>query len=101
MSEKIYPGINNDHYGGMTPIGNIIKDAWVFGILPETETCDDWTHGQLQAIYEQVKTEWDKYGCLVSNLPDELKKRHAEINDKALKKAKELGWDPALPADDV
>ena len=100
MAGKIYVGINNDQYGGMTPIGNLIRDAWLFGILPETETCENWTHDRLQAIHEQVKIEWDKYGCLVSNLPDDLKSRHAEINDKAVKKARELGWGSMPPADE-
>jgi len=101
MPEKIYCGLDNDRYGGMTPIGNIIKDAWLFGILPETENCENWTHGQLQAISEKVRVEWDKYGCLVSNLPEDLRKRHAAINDKAVRKARELGWDPTPPGDEV
>ena len=85
----------------MTPIGNIIKDAWLFGILPWTETCENWTHGQLQAVCEKVRVEWDKYGCLVSNLPEDLSKRHADINGKAIKKAREPGWDPTPPRDEV
>jgi hypothetical protein len=44
-------------------------------------------------------TEWDKHGCLVSNLPDDLKRRHKEINDKALKIARERGWKAAMVAD--
>ncbi len=100
MSSKIYVGIDNDRYGGMAPIGNLIRDAWVFSIPPETETCENWTHAQLQAVYEKVKAEWDKYGCLVSNLPDDLKQRHTEINEKAVKKARELGWVPAATADE-
>lgn len=99
MPGKNYCGLDKDRYGGMTPVGNIIKDAWLFGVLPETETCENWTLGQLQAVSEQVRTEWDKYGCLVSNLPDELRKRHAEINDRAVRKARELGWDPTPPED--
>ena len=100
MASKIYVGIDNDSYGGMTPIGNLIRDAWVFNILPETETCENWTHDRLQVVHEKVKSEWDKYGCLVSNLPDDLKQRHAEINEKAVKKARELGWVPKPTAED-
>ena len=33
-----YIGIDKDLQGGMTTIGKIIRDAWVFGILPETQT---------------------------------------------------------------
>jgi hypothetical protein len=92
----LYCGIDKDHYGGMTPIGTIIRDAWVFGILPETETCENWSHDRLQVIHDKTKLEWDKYGCLVSNLPEELKQRHAEIYNRAVKQARELGWSPDL-----
>ena len=51
---KKYPGIHNDQYGGMTPTGSIIKDAWLFGILPETETCEGWTASGIQDLYEKV-----------------------------------------------
>ena len=64
---KLYPGISNDHFAGMTPIGTIIKDAWVFGLLPVDETCENWSHDRLQIIHDQTKTEWDKYGCLVAD----------------------------------
>ncbi|MGB5454510.1 MAG: hypothetical protein WBO73_05045 [Gammaproteobacteria bacterium] len=95
MSRKNYCGIHNDHFGGMTPIGTVIRDAWVFGIIPETETCENWDQGQMQLIQEQTRAEWDKYGCLVSNLPDDIKQRHAEIHSRAISKAKAQGWDPA------
>jgi hypothetical protein len=94
MADKLYCGIDNDTYGGMTATGNIIKDAWVFGILPEEETCENWTYDRLQVVHDQTKKEWDKYSCLVSNLPDDLRQRHARIYNGAIAKARELGWDP-------
>ena len=94
MSKQIYVGLDDDVHGGMTYIGGIIKDAWMFGILPEGEKCVGWNHGQIAAINEKVQAEWDKYGCLFSNLPEELKLKHREINDRAIARAKELGWDP-------
>jgi hypothetical protein len=30
-----YVGIDDDIFGGMTPIGTIIRDAWVFGLPPD------------------------------------------------------------------
>ena len=99
MSKSTYPGINNDHFGGMTPIGTIIRDAWVFGILAEDENCENWSHDRLQIVHDQTKTEWDKYGCLVSNLPEELRQRHKHIFDAAIVRAREMGWDPE-PGDD-
>ncbi len=100
MPQQVYAGIDNDYYGGMTRIGNMIKDAWMFGILPETEKCENWANNRLQVLNEQVTQEWDKYGCLVSNLPDDLRKRHREINDRAIEKARALGWDPTLDVDE-
>lgn len=100
MASPLYPGIDNDHFGGMTPIGTIIKDAWLFGILPQTETCENWSHDRLQIIHDKTRDEWDKYGCLMSNLPDELKLRHTEIYQAATAKARAMGWNPELGDDD-
>lgn len=94
MADKLYCGIDNDGYGGMTIIGTIIRDAWVFGILPEDETCENWTHSRLQIVHDRTKEEWDKYHCLVSNLPGDLKQRHARIYREAVEKARAMGWDP-------
>ena len=94
MSKKDqrYVGIDNDLYGGMTAIGKIIRDAWVFGLIEETETCEGWNLAGIDALLDKVNTEWDKYGCLVSNLPEDLLKRHQEIHNAALEKAKAAGW---------
>ncbi|NNJ98588.1 MAG: hypothetical protein HKP12_15675 [Gammaproteobacteria bacterium] len=94
VADKLYCGIDNDGYGGMTLIGTIIRDAWVFGILPEDETCENWTHSRLQIVHDRTKEEWDKYHCLVSNLPVDLKQRHARIYREAVEKARAMGWDP-------
>ena len=91
---KTYPGINNDMDGGMTNIGKIILDARVFGILPETETCEGWNIARLEAINQQVNDEWDKYSCMIGNLPDELRARHKQIYDQAIAQAKQKGWNP-------
>jgi hypothetical protein len=90
---KKYIGIDKELHGGMTPIAKMIRDAWVFGILPEDETCEGWTLGAIEGITEKVNAEWDKYGCLVSHLPEDLQKRHHEIHGKAIEKAKQAGWD--------
>ena len=90
---KTYVGIDEDMFSGMTSIGKIIRDAWVFGLIPETETCKGWNAQGIDALLDKVNTEWDKYGCLVSLLPDELRQRHERIHGEAVKKAKEQGWD--------
>jgi len=87
-----YVGIDNDIYGGMTTIGKIIRDAWVFGILDESETCEGWNLSGIDALLQKVNNEWDKYGCLVSQLPEPLAKRHNEIHSRAVEKARAAGW---------
>lgn len=88
-----YVGIDNDLFGGMTTIGKIIRDAWVFELIPETETCEGWNIAGIDSLLHKVNDEWDKYGCLVSHLPEELFERHQRIHSDAVKKARELGWD--------
>lgn len=89
---RIYIGLDKDDYGGMNPTGNIIRDAWVFGILPEGETCAGWNYDRIQALYDQVYQAWAPYGHLVSKLPDDLRQRHEAIYSAAMKRARELGW---------
>jgi hypothetical protein len=49
---------------------------------------------------QKVNAEWDKYGCLVSQLPEELAERHARIHGEALEKARAAGWSGELETDD-
>ncbi len=69
---RTYAGVDDDVNGAMTTIGKIIRDAWVFELLPETETCKGWNLGQIDNLLDRVNVEWDKYGCMVSRLPDDL-----------------------------
>ena len=85
-----YVGIDNDVYGGMTTIGKIIRDAWVFDLLPETETCKGWNLAGIDALLQNA--EWDKYGCLASRLPEELRQRHEAIHRTAIEQARAAGW---------
>jgi len=87
-----YIGIDKEMHGGMTTIGKLIRDAWVFEILPETETCEGWNLARIDALLDKLNAEWDKYGCLVSRLPEDLFKRHQQIHNIALEKAKASGW---------
>jgi hypothetical protein len=76
----------------MTTIGKIIRDAWVFELIPETETCEGWNQGQIDVLLDKVNAEWDKYGCMVSQLPETLRERHQRIHDAAITTAKAAGW---------
>ncbi len=87
-----YIGIDKDINGGMTSIGKIIRDAWVFGLIEETETCEGWNLAGIDALLQKVNAEWDKYGCMVSALPEPLSTRHRDIHAKAIQHAKQAGW---------
>jgi hypothetical protein len=96
----VYVGIDNEVNGGMTTIGKIIRDAWVFSLLDESETCRGWNFAGVDALLDKVNMEWDKYGCLVSNLPAELYERHQRIHGKAFAEAKVAGWSGEIETDD-
>jgi hypothetical protein len=100
MRGKVYCGIHKDPEGAMNPTGNIIRDAWVFGLIPDTETCEGWTAQRVSGLYDQVSQEWDKYGHMVSQLPPDLANRHRAIYDAAIANARQLGWDPNGALDD-
>ena len=97
---KTYVGINNEINGGMTTIGKIIRDGWVFGLIDETETCEGWNLGGIDALLQEVNAEWDKYGCMVRYLPPELRERHQRIHDHAIQIAKNTGWSGEHETDD-
>jgi len=95
-----YVGVDNDIQGGMTPIGKMIRDAWVFGLIEETQTCVGWNAAGIDSLLEKVNKEWDKYGCLVSNLPPELREKHNRIHSKAVENANAAGWSGEVETDD-
>lgn len=95
-----YIGVDKDLNGGMTTIGKIVRDAWVFELLPEDQTCEGWNLSGIDALYDKVNAEWDKYGCLVSHLPKPLLERHQRIHDAAIARAKDAGWSGEIETED-
>ncbi|MDH5357543.1 MAG: hypothetical protein OEY48_03050 [Gammaproteobacteria bacterium] len=95
-----YVGIDNDINGSMTTIGKIIRDAWVFELIPETETCKGWNLAGIDALLQKLNAEWDKYDCLVSHLPEALFDRHQRIHGEAIAKAKAEGWSGEFETED-
>lgn len=94
-----YAGFHQDKHG-MTQLGRIVLDGWLFGLIPESEDCAGWDLGRMQMLMEKVQAEWDKYANLPSRLPTELRERHAEIYARALVQARDKGWDPELGDDE-
>lgn len=89
-----YVGLDKDQWGGFTHIGEIIRNAKVFGFIAEDETCAGWRMDQLEALWDKVNEKWDEYGCMANKLPPELFERHERIHNDALEKAKSMGWTP-------
>lgn len=100
MTEQQYVGIDQDKDAGLTNLGRIVRDAWVFGILPETETCSGWSSAEMQLLYEKVHAAWEPYAHLPSRLPDELRERHSRLYSHAIAEAKKKGWVTDLEDDD-
>ncbi len=100
MKKNVYVGLHEDAYGGMTPTGLLVKDAWVFNILPESQDCKGWTREQLLALNEKVIAAWAPHGSMVSNLPPDVSARHTLIHDAAITKARALGWPPPMDDED-
>lgn len=100
MTEQLYVGIDQDENGGLTHIGRIVLDAWVFNILPESEKCAGWDAAQIQNLYEKVYSAWGPYAHLPSRLPDDLRQRHEQIYIQAIANARSKGWDAELKDED-
>jgi hypothetical protein len=96
MHDKItYPGLHQDTHG-MTVLGRVVLDGWLFGLIPETEDCAGWDLQRMQKLMSEVEQVWDKYGNLPSRLPPELRERHTKLYDMATERARRRGWDPEL-----
>ena len=84
----------------MTYLGGLVKDAWIFGLLPETQTCQGWTHGAMEALGVKVQAEWEKHGFKVNDLPEAIRLAHERIHAEAIIRARAQGWDPGSEEDE-
>jgi hypothetical protein len=84
----------------MTDTAKIIRDAWVFGLIEESETCEGWLPQGIEDLWHKVQLEWEKYGYQVGRLPEELQERFMRIQNEAFRRARAEGWDPELADDD-
>ncbi len=99
-AEKRYVGIDNEINGGMTDTGKIVRDAWVFGLIPETETCEGWLSQGIEDLWRKSQDEWSKYGYQVNRLPEDVRERFLRIQADAVERARAAGWNPDLGDDD-
>jgi len=100
MSEKMtYAGFHQDKHG-ITALGRVVLDGWLFGFIPREEDCAGWELARIQQLMTQNEAAWDQYGNLPSRLPAELQARHTEIYAWATARGRERGWDPELDEDE-
>ncbi|NOT17384.1 MAG: hypothetical protein HOP20_04850 [Sulfuriferula sp.] len=100
MTQQFYVGIDNDNKAGLTHLGRMVRDAWVFGIIPETETCEGWDGARMQGLYEKVYAAWEPYAHIPSRLPEDLRAKHTALYEQAIVKARADGWDAELGDDE-
>jgi len=100
MKKQLYTGIDKDNKGGLTHLGRVVRDAWLFGILPETQICEGWKAAQMQNLYEKVHAAWKPYAHIPSHLPDNLREKHSKLYADAITNARKNGWDPELSEDE-
>lgn len=94
-----YAGFNQDTHG-ITMLGRMVLDAWVFGLIPREEDCAGWDMQRMQKLMDQVNQRWDEYGNLPSRLPPELLQAHTTLYEWATQRARERGWNPDLGDED-
>lgn len=100
MSIQTYCGIYKDEAGGLTPLGRIVMDAWVFEIIPASEPCEGWDAARMQELSNRVTAAWASFDNDPRNLPDDLRMRHAMIYEQALARGGRAEWDPNIDGDD-
>ena len=98
-NRPLYPGFHQDTHG-MTMLGRVVLDAWVFGLLPREQDCSGWDLGRMQLLMNQTHERWDEFAGLPSRLTPELRARHDEIYGWAQARAREIGWDTELGDDE-
>jgi hypothetical protein len=96
---ETYVGYHQDKHG-ITQLGRIVLDGWLFGFIPESEDCAGWDLGRMQILMDKVEREWDKYSNLPSRLPPELRERHTALYGQAVTNARKRGWNPELDDED-
>lgn len=94
-----YLGFFQDGHG-ITQLGRVVLDAWVFELISREEDCKGWDLGQMQILMQRVQEAWDRHGGLPSRLPPGLREQHQSTYQWAIDRAKTLGWSSAIGEDE-
>lgn len=78
----------------MSDSGKLMRDAWVFGLLPEGQGVAEQNAMLLQMLAHDVRASWQQHGNCVNCLPRELRNRYTGIHAEAIRRAKMNGWEP-------
>ena len=81
MSIATYCGLLDDEDGGLTPLGRTVMEAWVFGLIPETQTCVGWTAGQMQELVDG----YIRHGSLMDICPAVCRRNWANTTPASTK----------------
>lgn len=100
MKSLNYVGLDQDTQAGLTYLGRIVRDAHLFGIIPENELCTGWSGARMQGLYEQVYAAWQPYAHLPSKLPLDLQEKHNKMYALAIIEARKQGWNAELGEDE-
>ena len=76
----------------MTNTGKLMRDAWVFGLLPEGQGLAGQNTVSLQMLADDVGTCWKQHGNCVNCLSRELRNHYTRIHAEAIRRAKASGW---------
>lgn len=69
-------------------------------MIPVHETCAGWTAQNIEKLWEQVQQHWREYGFSVSRLPEELRIRYLALQESAIARARQHGWNPDQALED-
>lgn len=92
LPSRTYPGLDHDAGAGMSPTAKIIRDAQSFGLIEPGETCKGWPVHRLEALWEKVGAEWERYGFRVAAMPGDLRARYLALQAEATARARARGW---------
>ena len=68
------------------------RDADLLVVAPATTNIMAKMAQGIGDLWGRNNAEWEKYGFLVDNMPDDLKEKYLRIQKEAIERAKSFGW---------